>query len=60
MILESLLYRCPEGYLFGNERLRCVPVSDVTCQNPKTSLTDLLPFTQLQVDSMEELFVRYG
>jgi len=58
-ILESLLYRCPDGYLFANSRLRCAPAADISCVNSKTSLP-AAPFYQLEEDMMDAFFNRFG
>jgi len=56
MVLESLLYRCPDGYLFSSSTLRCAKEEDVTCEiemnennDSRTLDVDFIQLTQKQL-----------
>lgn len=59
MVLQSLLYRCPEGYLFSSSTLRCARADDLTCL---TGVADLrsTPVNQLAVEELDAFFNRWG
>jgi hypothetical protein len=57
-ILESLLYRCPEGYLFASSSLRCAPATDFTCLTGAAERG--LPAIQLSVQELDQFFTRFG
>jgi len=51
-ILESLLYRCPEGYLFSSSTLRCKKEDDVTCvEGVETRNINTIQLTEEMLDS---------
>jgi len=59
-ILESLLYRCPEGYRFSSAILRCDKDENTTCKS--TSLTQQSrsgPVYQLSVAELDAFFSRW-
>lgn len=58
--LESLLYRCPSGYLFSSPALRCEKEENVSC-SPSSSSQDarVVSFTQLQEEDLEEFFKQF-
>jgi len=57
-ILESLLYRCPAGYLFSSSSLRCAPAADMTCLTGAAERG--LPAIQLSVQQLDQFFARFG
>jgi len=59
-ILESLLYRCPEGYLFASSSLRCAPAEDITCMTPAVERFGQLPAIQLTVAQLDSFFSKFG
>jgi len=59
--LESLLYRCPEGYIFSSPSLRCEKEENVLCSLPQSSQDFRgVSFTQLQEEDLENFFKRFG
>jgi len=57
-VLESLLYRCPENYLFASTTLRCAPADDISCMTGATERG--LPSIQLSVAQLDSFFNRFG
>jgi hypothetical protein len=60
-LLQALLYRCPEGYLFSSAQLRCAKKQAVTCTSG-SGLPDFrsLPVTQLMESELEAFFTTWG
>jgi len=62
-VLESLLYRCPEGYLFSSSTLRCAKEEDVTCDIEMTANNDSrtldIEFIQLTQQQLPDFFQRW-
>jgi hypothetical protein len=62
-VLESLLYRCPEGYLFSSSTLRCAKEEDVTCNIETTANNDSrtldIEFIQLTQQQLPDFFQRW-
>ncbi len=58
---QSLLFRCPEGYLFSSARLRCAKKDSVTCTSVY-GLADfpVYPVTQLLESELEAFFATWG
>jgi len=57
-ILQSLLYRCPEGYLFSSSTLRCKKEEDVSCV--ESVETRNIATIQLTVDMLEQFFNKWS
>jgi len=56
-ILQSLLYRCPDGYLFSNSILRCKKEEDITCVN-KIESRNIFTL-QLTEDMLDSFFAEW-
>ena len=57
-MFQSLLYRCPNGYLFNNAELRCKKEEDVTCvDTPETRNVNIIQLTE---DMLESFFNKWG
>ena len=53
--MQSLLYRCPEGYLFNGAELRCRKEAEVTCiETPETRAVNIIQLTENMLDSFFE------
>ena len=51
-VFQSLLYRCPAGYLFNSASLRCKKAEDVSCvETPETRGVDIIQLTEDMLDS---------
>lgn len=61
-LLEALLYRCPEGYLFSSPKLRCRKAEEVSC--PIVSVEEdvfrTIPFVQLREEQLDLFFMKWG
>jgi len=58
-ILEALLYRCPDGYLFSSSVLRCARADDATCVAAGAD-TRSIPVTQLTEQQLNAFFNTWG
>ena len=56
-IFQSLLYRCPDGYLFSNSILRCKKEEDITCVN-KIESRNIFTL-QLTEDMLDSFFAEW-
>ena len=57
-VFQSLLYRCPEGYLFNSSSLRCKKETEVTCiESPETRAVQIIQLTE---DMLDTFFSRWG
>jgi len=60
-ILESLLYRCPEGYRFSSSILRCDKIENTTCQSKEPQIESRhAPVYQLTIDELDSFFARWN
>jgi len=51
-VLEALLYRCPEGYLFSSSVLRCKKEEDVSCiDTPETRNVNVIQLTENNLEA---------
>ena len=57
-LFQSLLYRCPEGYLFSSSTLRCKKEEDVSCV--ESVETRNIVTIQLTVDMLEQFFNKWS
>lgn len=59
-VLESLLYRCPDGYLFSSATLRCAKEEDVSCEEGDNETRNLdVEFIQLTREQLPTFFQRW-
>merc|ERR1711892_810450 len=56
-VLESLLYRCPSGYIFSSSILRCKKEKDITCVNKLEGRN--INTIQLTVEMMDSFFDKW-
>merc|ERR1719312_26683 len=60
-ILESLLYRCPDGYRFSSAVLRCDKADNSSCTTGPLALESRnAPAYQLTVSQLDSFFARYS
>jgi len=51
-VLQSLLYRCPPGYLFNSSSLRCKKEEDVSCvETPETRNVEIIQLTEAGLEA---------
>lgn len=50
--MQSLLYRCPPGYLFNSSSLRCKKEEDVSCvETPETRNVEIIQLTEAGLEA---------
>ena len=50
--VQSLLYRCPPGYLFNSSSLRCKKEVDVSCvETPETRNVEIIQLTEAGLEA---------
>jgi len=61
-VLESLLYRCPPGYLFSTVIVRCAKQEEVSCPLDQPSEADFrgVNTIQLTVNQLDDFFARWA
>jgi len=57
-VLESLLYRCPSGYLFNSSIHRCKKEEDITCLEKLE--TRNINTIQLTEDMLDSFFAKWA
>ena len=55
---QSLLYRCPDGYLFSSASLRCARADDLSCVPSADART--APAILLTPDQLDNFFATWG
>jgi hypothetical protein len=61
-VLESLLYRCPPGYLFSTVIVRCAKQEEVSCPLEPPPEADFrgVSTIQLSVNQLDAFFARWA
>jgi len=59
-VLESLLYRCPDGYLFSSSSLRCKKEDDISCvEKAETRNVNIIQLTESMLESFFAKWSRF-